>query len=202
MRRRTAVITSCICAVAIACARSGAPAGLQPMPASGAQRAAERLASAILAAYAARADTVPGGAARGGSAPAMQTPLTLMSWPNAHHRRLSNSAPEFLGTTQPYRRAWLDSMVATHTIREFCVKPFAQECPGAVTTTFVTLSDPIFRGDTLAVVQVFEVTVDPAACRHRRGNIGLIQRELRLAVRDTGWEVVADEIEASQYGRC
>jgi hypothetical protein len=208
MRRRAPVLTSCICAVAIACARSGSPAGLQPTPASGAQRVAERIVSAILAAYAARADTVAGGtaplvrAAPGAGALAMRTPVTLMSWPNARHRRLSNSAPEFVATTQPYRRAWLDSLVATHAIKEFCVEPSPQQCPGAVTTTFLALSDPIVRGDTLAVVQVFEVTLDPAGCRHRRGNIGLIQREVGLVVRDTGWEVIADQIEASQYGRC
>jgi len=93
---------------------------------------AERIVSAILAAYAAPADRVAGDtapvvhAARGAEAPAVRTPLTLMSWPNARHRRLSASAPELLATMQPYRRAWLDSLVAAHAIRDFCVEPFAQ----------------------------------------------------------------------------
>lgn len=205
MIRHSRVLAICIGAAAVACARSGGPAAVPPTPNVGAQRVSERIVAAILADYRSRFDSGRSDTApvvdRDGE-PGVRPAVSLMSWPRARHRRLSRSAPEFMGSASPYRRAWLDSLVAVHTIKEFCAEPDAVACPGAVTATFLTLSDPVFEADALAAVDVYEVSVNPAACRHRKDNRGLAQRRFHLARRGDGWVVVGAEYQATSYGRC
>ena len=90
-----------------------------------------------------------------------------------------------------YSRPWLDRLIAEHVIDGICVEVDVQQCPGAVTASFLSPADPTFLDDSAAVVEVYDQALNPDACRRHNASSfgGESHLQVRLARRDDRWEL-------------
>jgi len=91
-----------------------------------------------------------------------------------------------LPSQRPYRRLWLDSLVARGLVVGICEGATPKECPRNNVTAFLSLADPTYLTALNRTVLVHEEALAPGNC-NSHGKARVADTVLHLGYRSYGW---------------